>query len=210
MELLFLQLPPHPLYGPSLHLGSPAWGRKRSLMKLSRRWLRLLGCSSQSPHLITSTSLGILCIKHGNHAPVSTSTRLPGPYSVLGFVLGCEHIETRNKVLAFKELQCIKRDGQTAQVQWRTTVEGYESLVMGEWSDSERCGRGWLRWRMVIVPSVDCALGGLWNAFPYFLSFSLWMVWQQGRVILGLLKIFVLFWNILFWDNYAFICSWKK
>lgn len=66
--------------------------KKRSLMKLSRRWLRLLGCSSWSPPLMTSTSLGILCIKHGNHAVVSTSIHLPGTYSMLGFVLGCEHI----------------------------------------------------------------------------------------------------------------------
>lgn len=123
-----------------------------------------------------------------------------------GFVLGCRRIEIQNKVLAFRKLQSIKRVGQIAQVQWRTAVEGCESPVTRERSDNEQ----WLGWKMGIVPSINLELGGLRSAFPYFMSFNLWMVWQQGRVMLGLWQIFVFFWNILFWDNYTSLCSWKK
>lgn len=70
-----------------------------------------------APPLLTSTSVGILCVKHRNHELVSTSTHLSDTHSVLGFVLGCRHIEIQNKVLAFKELQCIKRDRQIALIQ---------------------------------------------------------------------------------------------
>lgn len=48
-------------------------------MKLSRRWLRLLGCSFQFLPLLTSTSVGILCIKHGNQELVPTSTHYLAP-----------------------------------------------------------------------------------------------------------------------------------
>ena len=139
----------------------------------------VLGCSFQSPPLLTSTGVGILCIKHGNHELVSTSTHIPDTYSVLGFVLGCGHIGIQNDVLAFKELQDIKRDGQIAPVQRRTMVERCESLVLRERSDSEQCGRGWLRWEIVIVPSITVCLAVC--EAPFHISSRLASEWCDSR-----------------------------
>lgn len=81
--------------------------------------MKLLGdCSSQSPPLLTSTSVGTLCIEQESHELISTWHHL---FSTSMCLVLCEvwaYIELNNKHLAFEELHPIKRDRQTTQVRW--------------------------------------------------------------------------------------------
>ena len=89
---------------------------------------------SQSPPLLSATSLGSPCIEQGNHEPISIRHPFIEHLLCALYMPGCGHREVNNKVLAFKELQPIKRHGQIIQICCRTTVEGYrrprrESIV---------------------------------------------------------------------------------
>lgn len=123
-----LLLPPlHPVDSPLLRLGSQYpgegggdWGNFHGVGS----WLPRCS-SSQSPPLLSATSLGSPCVEQGNHELISIQHPFIEHLVCALYMLGCGHIEVNNRVLAFKELQPIKRHGQIIQIGGRTTVEGY-------------------------------------------------------------------------------------
>lgn len=119
-ELMFLLLPPLPLYRPLLHLGSQ-WLREGGGNWWNFQGIAswLLGCSSQYPPFPTATSFGSSGIERGNHELISIQHPFIEHLLCACYVLGCGHLEVHNKVLVFKEQQPIKRNGQVTQIQWQ-------------------------------------------------------------------------------------------
>lgn len=92
------------------------------MRKLSRGWLVAAEVFFPVPlPSLSATSLGSPCIEQGNHELISIQHPFI-EHLVCALYARSGHIEVNNRVLAFKELQPIKRHGQITQIGGRTTV----------------------------------------------------------------------------------------
>lgn len=102
---------------------------------------------------------------------------------VLGWVVGIQRYRARFSFSrSFSLLKGMDRSHRCSE-----GPQSGERAIWWGWGEMR-----WVRWKIVIAPSIYSAAGRL------FISFNLWMVLQQGRGILGLFKCFGPFWNILF------------